>query len=273
MDTPFVIRAYNLGLKAAPNFASALSEAQIKYYESHLDKIPEALRRGFIVPKQTPAASLVPRTLRLPMVSTVSASPTDSVPHELSWWLPKVEEFAKEHLVMKIRLQDRFAIPKAQLREKLIPIFDPGTLSVADAVKLLGKLGHGPEIETPDILKAAGSDKHSTPTLQLIADSPRPDKDTMGILPHLLLHSEKRYLRLRGYCLASAIYRYAKKAEHLDQETSTWFPDDHHDGISFANGAWDEAGVVRPGIRFVWSANVIDRGAGARQVINIPLKK
>lgn len=48
MDTPLVKRAYNLGLKAVPNFLT-LSEEQIIYYEQNLDKIPEALARGFTV--------------------------------------------------------------------------------------------------------------------------------------------------------------------------------------------------------------------------------
>lgn len=54
MDTPLVKRAYNLGLKAVPNFVS-LSEAEISYYEGHLEELPDALRRGFILPVATPA--------------------------------------------------------------------------------------------------------------------------------------------------------------------------------------------------------------------------
>lgn len=52
MDTPSLIkRAYNLGLKAVPNF-TALSEEQIGYYENHLDELPEALSRGFVMPSK-----------------------------------------------------------------------------------------------------------------------------------------------------------------------------------------------------------------------------
>lgn len=47
-DTPLLKRAYNLGLKAVPNFL-ALSAEQIAYYEQHLDQIPEALARGFTI--------------------------------------------------------------------------------------------------------------------------------------------------------------------------------------------------------------------------------
>ncbi|HEY9585624.1 MAG TPA: hypothetical protein VJJ02_03500 [Candidatus Paceibacterota bacterium] len=47
-DTPLVKRAYNLGLKAVPNFVG-LSAEQIAYYEQHLDEIPNALARGFVV--------------------------------------------------------------------------------------------------------------------------------------------------------------------------------------------------------------------------------
>ncbi len=54
MDTPLVKRAYNLGLKAVPNFI-ALSEAQIAYYETHLDELKEAIQRGFLIPVAAPA--------------------------------------------------------------------------------------------------------------------------------------------------------------------------------------------------------------------------
>ncbi len=52
-DTPLVKRAYNLGLKAVPNFAT-LSANQIAYYESHLDELPAAITRGFIIPVSSP---------------------------------------------------------------------------------------------------------------------------------------------------------------------------------------------------------------------------
>ncbi len=50
MDTPLLKRAYNLGLKAVPNF-TALSEEQICYFEAHLDELQTAISRGFIVPE------------------------------------------------------------------------------------------------------------------------------------------------------------------------------------------------------------------------------
>ncbi|MBU6321697.1 MAG: hypothetical protein KGI78_03115 [Patescibacteria group bacterium] len=48
IGTPLLKRAYNLGLKAVPNF-EALPAAVIEYYEQHLDLIPQALARGFVV--------------------------------------------------------------------------------------------------------------------------------------------------------------------------------------------------------------------------------
>lgn len=51
-------RAYNLGLKAVPNFLQ-LSLEQIAYYEKHLDEIPDALLRGFIVPTVSEKFSLL----------------------------------------------------------------------------------------------------------------------------------------------------------------------------------------------------------------------
>lgn len=52
VDTPLTTRAYNLGLKVVPNFAKALGEKEIAYYEKHLGEIQEAIQRGFVVPEQ-----------------------------------------------------------------------------------------------------------------------------------------------------------------------------------------------------------------------------
>lgn len=52
MDTPSTVRAYNLGLKAVPNFAS-LSLAEIEYYEKHLEQLSAAIIRGFVIPVAT----------------------------------------------------------------------------------------------------------------------------------------------------------------------------------------------------------------------------
>jgi len=50
VDTPLIKRAYNLGLKAVPNFTT-LSEDEIAFYEGNLDQLPVAVARGFIVPE------------------------------------------------------------------------------------------------------------------------------------------------------------------------------------------------------------------------------
>ncbi|HEU0085615.1 MAG TPA: hypothetical protein VFQ59_01500 [Candidatus Paceibacterota bacterium] len=49
-DTPLLARAYNLGLKAVPNFV-ILTKKQIEYYEGNLDELKNAISRGFIIPK------------------------------------------------------------------------------------------------------------------------------------------------------------------------------------------------------------------------------
>ncbi|MHB8660882.1 MAG: hypothetical protein ACYC75_03055 [Minisyncoccota bacterium] len=52
MGTPSIKRAYNLGLKAVPNFET-LPDDVIVYYEQHLDQIPRALARGFVPAEET----------------------------------------------------------------------------------------------------------------------------------------------------------------------------------------------------------------------------
>ena len=58
MDTPLTTRAYNLGLKAVPNFVKVLGEEQIAYYEKHLDELPAAISRGFILPSAEPVVQV-----------------------------------------------------------------------------------------------------------------------------------------------------------------------------------------------------------------------
>jgi len=54
--TPLIKRAYNLGLKAVPNFET-LPDDVIAYYEQHLDQIPRALARGFVPAEEVKQAS------------------------------------------------------------------------------------------------------------------------------------------------------------------------------------------------------------------------
>lgn len=65
--TPSLKRAYNLGLKAVPNFEQ-LPAKVVEYYEQHLDEIPAALKRGFIIlPQKAPE----PPVLALIVLATI----------------------------------------------------------------------------------------------------------------------------------------------------------------------------------------------------------
>ncbi len=52
-STPLNDRAYDLGLKAVANFKK-LPDEVIAYYEQHLDQIPAALERGFVIEGREP---------------------------------------------------------------------------------------------------------------------------------------------------------------------------------------------------------------------------
>lgn len=66
--TPWIKRAYNLGLKAVPNF-DALPEEVIEYYERHLDQIPQALARGFVVGQVSDHS-----TQTIPLLTTIATT-------------------------------------------------------------------------------------------------------------------------------------------------------------------------------------------------------
>jgi len=72
--TPSLKRAYNLGLKAVPNF-EGLSPEIIEYYEQHLDEIPLALTRGFVIIEKVnePVEVIKPPALK-PLLSIVATT-------------------------------------------------------------------------------------------------------------------------------------------------------------------------------------------------------
>ena len=119
MNTPLVKRAYNLGLKAVPNFVGSLTEDEITYWEQHLDEIPTAIRRGFILPGRETAAASV-------LSALYKASETD-----LDYWLDQTQKFAAKHLGITIDLRKHFDIPAELPWKSVIPVFDPGDMTIA----------------------------------------------------------------------------------------------------------------------------------------------
>jgi hypothetical protein len=238
MNTPLVKRAYNLGCKAATNFVDVLTEAEIEYYEQHLDQLPTAIRRGFIVPTpETPA-----------VIESAPATLFKVADTDLDYWLDQMQKFAKKHLGVEIDLRARFDIPAELPWKSVIPVFDPGNLDnrgmVKQALKGLGLAVY----EETDVMKYDGSEASSGPTLHFIENSIRPNADTMGKSPNDLRKTGKSYLRLRGYGLAFAVRFFAKK-DWLDPETFTWFPEDRLSDGGVALGRW------RPDyrrVRFRW---------------------
>lgn len=251
MNTPLVKRAYNLGLKAVPNFAESLGEEQIAYYENHLDELPSALRRGFVLPGQSAEA----------LQRSIKTSETD-----LGWWLGKAQEFSEKRLGVKIVLHERFVIPTELPWKSVIPVFDPGLTNREMVQKALK--GHGLSVrEETDVMKYAGSEANNAPTLHFIENSVKPNTDTMNMSPDQLRATGKSFLRLRGYGLAFALHHFAT-TEHLDPETFTWFPEDRLSGGGVAYGCWRSGGV---GFRWDGADGRASHG-GARVAMDVTLQ-
>ena len=248
MDTPLVKRAYNLGLKAVPNFL-ALTEDQVAYYEVHLDELPSAIARGFVLPPP-PAVILAPE-------------------QTLDWWIVKAEEFSKKHLGVEINLRDRFVIPTDLPWDNVIPVFDPGSITNRDVIKKALKGLKLNVYEEVDVMKYAGAEAGKESTLHFIENSVRPNKDSMNLSPNQLRETGKNYLRLRGYGLAMALYHFATR-EYLDSETFTWFPEDRLPDGGVADGYWFPS--YRK-VGFYWGSPY-DRysSSGARVAMPVPLR-
>ncbi len=226
------------------------------FFLANKDQIPEALRRGFVLPEITPP-------LLTPPFKTIST--------DLDWWLATAEEFAQSHFRVTVNLLQMFVIPMELPWPSAIPIFDPGTLTNRKMFNLLKKLGLNPW-EEADVMRYSGCQAGGLPHLHLIENSIKPDADTLtspGQSPDDLLQKGKPYLRLRGYGLASALF-FSAKRELLDIETWTWFPNDRLAEGRVARGGWDSK--YDGHLRFSWNdPGTRNPFCGARVAISCPL--
>lgn len=259
MNTEPTIRksTRELALLIAANvrIADLLPEVEA-FYLANKGKIVEAIRRGFIIPEV--------EAIALPLVFQTADT-------DLDWWLDQADEFARVHLRVIVSFRKMFVIPAKLPWPSAIPVFDLGTLTNRDVLRSLEKLGLN-LWEERDVMAYSGSKANGVPSLHLIANSIKPDADTLtnpGQSPDDLLRTGKPYLGLRGYGLASGLF-FSVKKEHLDVNTWTWFPKDRSGDGNVARGDWHpDNGPLRfrcgrPGYR--------DSNSGARAVVSCPLR-
>ena len=267
MSTPLVTRAYNLGLKAVPNFVGSLTEQEISYYESHLDEIPNALRRGFVIPVNKSVTVTSPPSA--PMILNPPSTLFKTSDTDLGWWIEKEEQFATKHLGITIDLRKRFDIPEKVPWKSVMPVFDAGGFNNRRMVEIALK-GPGHAVyEEADVMKYSGSEAYAQPTLHLIENSLTPTVSTMRKLPNDLRATGESYLRLRGYGFAFALRHFAK-SDFLDPKTFTWFPEDRLPDGDVARGGWYSGDRK---VRFGWNyPDDWDPCGGARVAMPVFLK-
>jgi hypothetical protein len=239
MDTPLLRRAYNLGLKAVPNF-EVLSPEQIEYYEQHLGELQAAIRRGFVLPTREAGVTEFARAAVPPVMAAAPSPLFKASDTDLDYWLAQTEVFARQHLGVRINLRERFAIPAELPWRSVIPVFDPGNLDNRDMVKMLKGLGLDVKEES-DVMNYAGSQADKAPTLHLIENLICPNAWTLttpGTSPDEFRATGKLFIRMRGYGLAFGLRFFVKK-DWLDPETVTWFPEDRLPDGYVAYGYWD----------------------------------
>lgn len=167
-------------------------------------------------------------------------------------------------------LRKQFVIPESLPWKKVLVVFDPGSLTNRAAIEKVLKGLKLTVWEETDVMNYSCSEAFTAPTLHIIALSPTPDKDTMGLSPNDLQKTGKSYLGLRGYALAFALH-HSMTGEYLDpKETFTWFPEDRLSGGEVAGGYWfpDDRRV-----RFSWSgADYRHAFSGARVAMSVSLR-
>ncbi len=127
-------RAYNLGLKAVPNF-TALSEEQIAYYEKHLDELPAAVKRGFVVSEK-----------RLKLIAENVSVSTRSF--ERDQFFDEVLHFGFTEFKETFTAEILSAMPQE------IPSFG-GTLSVVEIIRDISDLDILSELGCPRLFNAS----------------------------------------------------------------------------------------------------------------------
>jgi hypothetical protein len=185
-------------------------------------------------------------------------------------WLGKAEAFAKKYFGLDVKLPELFQIPEMVPWKSVLPVFVPAGVNNRKVIELLQKLGLNPweEVDVMQYSNSAASGKHR---LFLIANSERPDKDTMGLSPNKFRQTQKLFLGLCGYGMAMGFYHKITEGYLDPKGTITWFPECRLPDGSVVCGHWY---LVNREVRFFWrNQNNDDVYGGARLVIPVPLKK
>ena len=255
-------RYMDLHAMIGANLPDCVGEAELEYYLTHREEIPEALRgRGFVIPRQVQAKVTVdtPRLYEL--------EETDLTPA-----IANSFGFSRKFLGSSdARFREMFDFPTALPWRNVLVIFDP-CLTNREAVDRALKAQNLDVYEENNVMEYSGSEKDKEPTLYLIENSLRPTADTLGDnakTPDQLNADGRFYLPLRGYALAFG-QRFLIQRDYLDPETCTWFPHNRLPDGKVARGDWDPNDRE---VKFFWGRPGNRRGSmGARLAIRVSLK-
>ncbi len=184
-----------------------------------------------------------------------------------TWWMGKAEEFARRYLGTEANLGS-FNIPELPWGSA-IPIFDPGLTNLEMLHVLKAAIPNYINVldvgRYSDVNLYSGFEANPSPSLCFIADSQAPDYDTMDKSSEMLRGSPtKKWLTLREYGLAMALYRFAT-GTYLDIKTHTLFPNNYSHRRGVATGFWNE-GYEQ--VWFSWTGkNESGFDFGARQAV------
>lgn len=184
-------------------------------------QIPEALKRGFVLPGAIPMSAVPVEMASYPIEET-----------DCFAWLGHMEKFAEERFGVEVVLRDKFPIPPRLPWKNVLPIFDPGNLTNRMMVDKVLKARKIAVYESTDVMESySGSGAFSVPRLYLIERSPWPTIGTMGLPPKFAKQwfsgRQTTPLNFRGYGIGTSLW-YEVEKKFLDPEfkTVTWFPED-----------------------------------------------
>jgi len=262
-DAKLVARAHLLGHKIAANVATSLTADELEYWERNLPEIPNALRRGFGLTK--PEMSSPEPAVVIPPRPSFAFAATKAAQA-----LKEAEDFAERMFGHRPDLRKQFAMPETLPWEKVIAVYDPGTLDNAQAIEkaIKSQRAIADVYEEVPVNHYSGHKATGRPTLRFIEWSERPTEDTMGMSADDLVATKRTFLDLRGYAIAFGTY-HKVTGRFLDSQTWTRFPNNRLPGGEVAGGYWSP-GHSR--VYFGWyHSGSRNSDAGGREAVEVPL--
>jgi hypothetical protein len=259
----------DLAVMIGANIRTLTPEAVAHYLSpGHRAEIPDALRRGFVVPKMGKVGRAKASTIKVPNLSSTGQTFRD--------WIKAREKLHRFLTGETVNLLDMFDVPRELLaRTNIMPVFRPAAVTNRMAIDWKIRLGMPEPYEETDVMKYENSEGPEVPTLGFVSRLVRPHNSTLGVhaksstdLLKVKMDKNQKWLNLYGWSDADNLH-FLITRQHLDPETWNWSPEDQlpDGGVAHCSSRGDRS-------QFAWDyEDYCDSRIGARLATFFSLKQ